>query len=120
MMKTKAAFFAFLALLLSTPVLAQERMPTPYIITYDHYMEELNALEVASTFTLGRSSGINTFLGNWTEFEYGARKWWTTEFYLDWQHTRNEGSLFTGFRFENRFRPFVEERRVNPVFYVEY
>ena len=40
--------------------------------------------------------------------------------YLDWQHTKHEGSLFTGFRFENRFRPFLEEHRINPVFYVEY
>lgn len=98
----------------------QDRPPTPYFVTYDHYMEELDTLEIGSASVLGRSSGLNTFLGNWTEFEYGARKWWTTEVYLDWQHTRHEGSVFTGFRFENRFRPLLETHRINPVLYVEY
>jgi hypothetical protein len=69
---------------------------------------------------LGRDPDINTFWSNWTEFEYGARRWWTTTLYLDSQHTKHEGSLFTGFRIENRFRPFLEEHRINPVFYIEY
>src|SRR5262249_26792068 len=91
--------------LLSMLGLAQEKTPTPYFVVYDHYMEELDALEIGTSPVLGRAHGINTFLGVLTEFEYGARKWWTTELYIDWQHTRHEGSLFTGFRFENRFRP---------------
>ena len=79
--------------------LAQERVSTPYFITYDHYMEEPGALEIGIAPVLGRAHEINTFWGNWIEFEYGARKWWTTEFYINWQHTQHEGSLFTGFRF---------------------
>src|SRR5262245_58700394 len=106
--------------LLTAPARAQERLSTPYIITYDHYMEELGALEISTVPVLGRADGINSFLGNWIEFEYGARKWWSTAVYMDWQHTQHEGSVFTGFRFENRFRLFLEERRINPVLYVEY
>jgi len=102
-----------------TFALAQER-PARYFVAYDHYMEEKDALEIVTAPVLGRASGINTFLGDWTEFEYGATKWWTTEAYFDWQHTRHEGSLFTGFKFENRFRPWLEEHRINPVLYVEY
>ena len=46
--------------------------------------------------------------------------WWTTEFYLDGQTTRNDSTLFTGFRWENRFRPLLREHFINPVLYVEY
>ncbi len=106
--------------LLSALVFAQERRPTPYFVAYDHYMEEPGALEIGTSPVLGKVHGLNTFLGALNEFEYGARRWWTTEFYVDWQHTRHEGSLFTGFRFENRFRPFLEPHRINPVLYVEY
>ena len=43
-------------------------------------------------------------------FEYGATAWWTTGFYLDGQTTFNDSTLFTGFRWENRFRPLKRER----------
>ena len=46
--------------------------------------------------------------------------WWTTEFYLDGQTTKNESTIFTGFRWENRFRPLLREHFINPVLYVEY
>ena len=108
-------FFAF-GILLSKGF-AQER---PYFVTYDHHMEEPENLEVATNPVIVRSSGIHSFIGNWTELEYGAKGWWTTEFYMDGQHTRNEGSLFTGFRFENRFRLLMREHRINPVLYIEY
>jgi hypothetical protein len=83
-------------------------------------MEELDSLEASANVVYGDDHGINPFFGNWLEFEYGARRWWTASLYLDWQHTKHEGSVFTGFRFENRFRPFLEEHFINPVFYVEY
>jgi hypothetical protein len=54
------------------------------------------------------------------EFEYGATAWWTTEVYLDGQTTFNDSTLFTGFRWENRFRPLKHEHFINPVIYVEY
>jgi hypothetical protein len=96
---------------------AQER---PYFVTYDHPMEEPGNLEVATNPVLGRSPGVNSFIGNWTEFEYGAKGWWTSEFYVDSQHTRHDGGLLTGFKFENRFRVLLGEHRINPVLYVEY
>src|SRR5262245_44325344 len=110
----------FTLVLLSPSAFGQDRINTPYFITYDHYMEELDALEIGIVPVLGRAEGINNFIATWIEFEYGARRWWTTEVYLDWQHTSHEGSVFTGTRFENRFRPFLENRRINPVLYVEY
>jgi hypothetical protein len=106
--------------LLPASLLAQDKPPAPYFITYDHYMEDPDELELATNVVSGHERGLNTFLGNFNEFEYGIRKWWTTEFYLDWQHTKHEGSLFTGFRIENRFRLFLEPHKINPILYVEY
>src|SRR5262249_43502004 len=114
-----AALIALFALV-QLPTFAQETLSRPYFITYDHHMEEVDALEIEASSVLGRDDDINRFWGNWVEFEYGARRWWTTALYLDWQHTRHEGSVFTGFRIENRFRLFQEERWINPVIYVEY
>ena len=54
------------------------------------------------------------------EFEYGVTAWWTAEAYLQGQATANDSAVFTGFRFENRFRPLPREYWINPVFYVEY
>lgn len=102
---------------LSAVGFAQEK---PYFVTYDHHMEEPGNLEVSTNPVLGRSSGIHSFVGNWTEIEYGTKAWWTSEFYTDAQHTRHDGSLFTGFRFENRFRLLFAEHKINPVLYVEY
>jgi hypothetical protein len=104
---------------LQVPAFAQERS-RPYFVTYDHYLEEVDSLEISAVSVLGRDDDINRFFGNFAEFEYGARRWWTTALYVDWQHTHHQGSVFTGFRFENRFRLFQEERRINPVIYIEY
>ena len=114
-----AGFFLALGLLPGS-LRAQERIPTPYFIPYDHYMEELGALEIRTDAVRGKAPDINTFIGGFISFEYGARRWWTTEMYLDWQRTQHEDSLFTGFRFENRFRLWLEQHKVNPVLYVEY
>ncbi len=112
-----AAFGFLLWSLLAQPAQAQER---PYFVTYDHHMEEPGALELSFNPVLGFPKDGNKFLGSWMEFEYGATGWWTTEFYLDGQTTWNESTLFTGYRWENRFRPLLGEHWINPVLYVEY
>jgi hypothetical protein len=107
----------FVAGLSALPARAQE---SPYIVTYDHYLEEPGNLEVEYFSTFATQRGGNDFHAFWTEFEYGATGWWTTEFYLDGQTTFHDSSLFTGFRWENRFRPFQLEHFINPVIYIEY
>lgn len=92
----------------------------PYLVTYDHHLEEPGSLEVTFRPVFGIPKAGNGFVGSLTEFEYGAKGWWTTEFYLDGQRTWGESTVFTGFRWENRFRPLMSEHRINPVFYVEY
>jgi hypothetical protein len=93
---------------------------SPYIVTYDHHLEEPGNLEVEYFSTFGTQHAGDDFHSYWIEFEYGATAWWTTEFYLDGQTTFHDSTLFTGFRWENRFRPLRNEHFVNPVIYVEY
>jgi len=99
------------------PTLAQEN---PYIVAYDHYLEEPGNLEIEYFSTFGTQRGGNDFHAFWAEFEYGATAWWTTELYLDGQTTFNESTIFTGVRWENRLRPLKHEHFINPVLYVEY
>lgn len=102
---------------LAPPVGAQGRA---YFVTYDHHMEEPGALEVSFNPVLGFPKGGSRFVGSWLELEYGATGWWTTEFYLDGQSTRRDSTLFTGYRWENRFRLLMHEHWINPVLYVEF
>lgn len=97
--------------------LAQE---SPYIVTYNHYLEEPGSLELECFSTFGTQRGGNDFNAFWTAFEYGATAWWTTELYLDGQTTFRDSTVFTGFRWENRFRLLQREHLVNPVLYLEY
>jgi hypothetical protein len=110
-------FFSVHSFLFPTAALAQEN---PYFVAYDHYLEEPGNLEIEYFSTFGTQPGGNDFHAYWIEFEYGATAWWTTEFYLDGQTTFNDSTVFTGFRWENRFRPLKREHFINPVFYVEY
>ena len=48
------------------------------------------------------------------------KAWWSTELYLDGQATRGQNILFTGYRWENRFRLLPREHWINPVLYVEF
>ncbi len=91
-----------------------------YFITYSHHMEEPGNLEVGLSSVLGSPHGGNPFLGSVVEFEYGVKTWWTSEVYLEGQSTVGENSVFTGFRWENRFRPLLREHAINPVLYAEF
>ena len=104
--------------LAATPAVAQERA---YFVTYDHYLEERGNLEIAVSSTTGfPKDGGAGYTAPWLELEYGLTGWWTAELYLEGVTTRQNGSGFTGWRWENRFRPLQGEHRVNPVLYVEY
>jgi hypothetical protein len=108
---------ALLSFVPSTFVRAQEN---PYIVAYDHNLEEPGNLEVEYFSTFGTQRGGPNFHAFWSEFEYGATAWWTTEFYLDGQTTFGDSTVFTGFRWENRVRPLKNEHWINPVLYVEF
>lgn len=92
----------------------------PYFVTYSDYMEEQGNLELDFKGAWGTPKYGNQFRSGTMEFEYGALGWWTTEVYLSGQSTANDSTIFTGYRWENRFRPFPREYFINPVLYVEY
>jgi hypothetical protein len=96
---------------------AQER---PYIVTYDHHLEEPGSLDIEYFSTFGTQYQGNDFHAFWLELEYGAKAWWTTECYLDGQTTFHDSTVFTGFRWENRFQPLRAQHFINPVIYIEY
>jgi len=110
-------FFLLFAMAASVPGRAQER---PYFVTYSHEMEEPGNLEIEMLSAIGKPPAGNRFLGSTTEFEYGVKAWWTSEFYLDGQTTWHDSTIFTGYRWENRFRPLLREHPINPVLYVEF
>lgn len=114
----RAGFLLLVALLATTGVTSAQE--SPYIVTYDHYLEEPGSLDVEYFSTFGTQRGGNDFHGFWLEFEYGATAWWTTELYLDGQTTFGDSTVFTGFRWENRFRLLQHEHFINPVLYIEY
>ncbi len=92
----------------------------PFFVTYTHQMEEPGNLEFAAKSITAGPSGGNRFFAVADEFEYGIQAWWTTEVYLDGQATNNESAIFTGFRWENRFRVLPHEHWINPVLYLEF
>ena len=97
---------------------AQERA---YFVTYDHYLEERGNLEIAVATTTGFPKNDHaTYTAPWLELEVGLTGWWTAELYLEGVMTNGDGSAFTGWRLEHRFRPLRSEHRLNPVLYIEY
>lgn len=115
-MKKLAAICLF-GLFLGVRAEAQER---PYFVTYSHEMEEPGNLDIEFFSVNGKPDSANRFVGSNIEFEYGVKAWWTSEFYLDGQMTQHDSAIFTGFRWENRFRPLLREHWINPVIYVEF
>jgi hypothetical protein len=107
---------ALISLALAPPTRAQEN----YFVTYTHQMEEPGNLEFGMKSVSGFPRDGNSFIGSSLEFEYGVKAWWTTELYLDAQATANQNTTFSGWRWENRFRPMMREHWINPVLYAEF
>lgn len=112
----------FLSLFLLLPLLAgsARAQEPPYFVTYSSAMEEPGNLEIESQNVAAAPKNANAFFAPTLEFEYGATAWWTVEGYLHGQATRNDSTVFTGYRIESRFRPLPREYWINPVLYVEY
>ena len=109
--------FAALCCLVTAAGWGQE---PPYFVTYSHVLEEPGNLEVASQNVGAAPKNANPFYAQTIEVEYGVAAWYTAEVYLQGQSTVLDSTVFTGFRFENRFRPLRSEHWINPVLYVEY
>jgi hypothetical protein len=115
---TRIASCILMIFLTAGVTLAQER---PYFVTYDDHVEERGELElsVLSTSAKARDEGTR-YVAPWIELGYGVTSQWTAELYLESATFRGDGSAFTGWRLENRYRPWKGEHLFNPVLYVEY
>ena len=110
-----------LLLLLLPAALPAAAQTNPYFVTYDHHLEEPGNLELGLLHTVGLPrDGQTAFWAPYLEVEYGVTGWWTTELYLEGQARRHDSAIFTGWRWENRFRPLKGEHRINPVLYFEF
>jgi len=118
-----AARFLRLSILVSAvlalPALLRSQ-EKPYFVTYSTDLEEPGNLEIAYKGLSASPKTSGAFASSTLELEYGATAWWTTELYLQGQSTRNDSTIFTGYRLENRFRPLPRQYWVTPVIYVEY
>ena len=92
----------------------------PFFITYTHQMEEPGNLEIGFKSVTGNPGDGHRLWGGVAEFEYGLKAWWTTELYLDGQSRLRDSTVFTGYRWENRFRLLPREHWINPVLYLEF
>ena len=100
---------------------AASAQESPFFVTYNHHMEEPGNLDVEASTTSGiPRAGQVAYTAPYMELEYGVTAQWTSEFYLEGQSTVGDSAVFTGWRFENRYKPLAREHRINPVFYVEY
>jgi hypothetical protein len=111
--------FLTLAVFILAPMVVRAQ-ESPYIVAYDHYLEEPGNLDVEYFSTFGTQRGGNDFHAFWTELEYGVTAWWTTEVYVEGQTTFRDSTILTGVRWENRVRPLQREHFINPVLYFEY
>ena len=92
----------------------------PYFVTYSDALEEPGNMEIAYKGVYAAPQHANSFNSATLEIEYGVKAWWTTEVYLAGQSTQSDSTDFTGYRWENRFRPLLRNHFINPVIYVEY
>jgi Putative MetA-pathway of phenol degradation len=97
---------------------AQER---PFFVTYGSHLEEVRELEVSVLSTIGEpKDGAPRYVAPWIELEYGITRRWTAELYFEGVNVHDDASAYTGWRIENRFRPFAGDHFVNPILYIEY
>lgn len=114
------SLFAVL-LLITVFALSSPAQSKPYFVTYDHGMEEPGNLEIANETTVGvQKHGLPNYWAPLVELEYGLTGWWSTALYLEGASATHDASVFTGYRLENRWKPFAGEHKINPVLYFEF
>ena len=92
----------------------------PFFVLYDHHPEEKGEVEVMLMTDYAKSKVGGNNIPQMLEIEYGVTKKLTTELMLEGQKTMGDTWVFTGWRWENRYRLFERELPVNPMIYVEW
>lgn len=100
------------------PAAAEDK---PYFVTYNSAMEEPGNLEFSLKNGIGiQRAGFPNYFAAYTELEYGITNRWTTELTFEGQSTAGDSTIFTGWRWENRFHPLKSEHKINPILYFEF
>jgi len=92
----------------------------PFFVTYDHHPAEKGEVELMLMTDYAKSKVGGNYVAQMLEIEYGVTKKLTTELMLEGQKTMGDTWVFTGWRWENRYRLFERELPVNPMIYVEW
>lgn len=92
----------------------------PFFVVYDHHPEEKGEVEVMLMNDFNKSRVGRDNYAQMVEVEYGVTDRWTSEFMLEGQKTTGDSWVYTGWRWENRYRLFEEELPVNPMIYAEW
>src|SRR5437667_3436129 len=116
----KVSHFVVIVLLLSA-VRTSPAQESAFFVTYNHHMEEPGNFDIETSSTTGVPRGGQRFyFAPYMELEYGVTAQWTSELYLEGQSTNGDSTVFTGWRWENRYKPLKREHWINPVLYLEY
>lgn len=118
--RCRTSRFLFLLLFFSLVPRAHAQLESPAFVTYSATLEEPGNLEIENQNIAAAPKDAHAFFAPTIELEYGVTGWWTAEAYAQGQATQNDSAIFTGFRFESRFRPLPRDYWINPVLYVEY
>lgn len=92
----------------------------PFFVVYDHHPENKGDIEIMMMNDYARAKVGRDNIAQMLEVEYGVTDQWTTEFMIEGQKTLGDTWLYTGWRWENRYRLFKEELPINPMLYVEW
>jgi len=91
------------------------------LVLYNYHTPAAGEKEIAIMSDLAQDATGSRYTAQMVEVEFGITDQLTTSFMFEGQATSGQGNyLFTGFRWENRYRLFDEGTTLNPVLYLEY
>jgi len=110
---------ALILFLLAFPSSLLRAQESPYIVTYNHDLEEPGNLEVEYFSTFGTQRGGNDFHAFWRNWNTALRLGGRLRLCGRPDDLQRRYRIYW-FRLENRFRLLRREHLVNPVLYIEY
>ncbi|MBI2748879.1 MAG: hypothetical protein HYX43_05915 [Burkholderiales bacterium] len=89
-------------------------------VLYNHHTEKAGNTGVMFMNDFARDENDQRYSAQMLMIERGVTDKWTSEFMVEGQKTPGEPYQATGWRWENRYRPFDYGAFLNPVLYVEW
>lgn len=89
-------------------------------VLYNHHTEKAGDTAAMLMSDFAQDESNQSYNAQMLMVERGITDRWTSEFMIEGQRTPGEPYRVTGWRWENRYRPFDYGAFLNPVFYVEW